>query len=174
MEENLPTAYPYIRKADEALKKAMHSGDSAEFDRQMERYEKAWLRVWQLMAVEHCEARDLPDVDMRYYQHMPDGNNFDMDSKVVGGMVRVYPRKPKAPPKDMRWMTAREMIKVNECPAILDVITTFEAWFDRSVKTFSPPDQASLEASKRRAAKIKAEGTGMKLKSRKGGWDHYE
>jgi hypothetical protein len=176
MEANLPgKAYPYICEADKAMKRAIyHTGDEAEYKHQWEKYNKAWLRVWQLMAKEHFHSRDILDVDMRYFRHLPDGYSFVMDSSVLKCKILVLPRKPRKPPEDMRYITAGELIKIHENPIIMKFIVEFDAWFDRDGKKRTKDImERAIEASKKRAAEIAAAGGGLKLKRRKGGVEYY-
>ena len=175
MDEHLPEARKYIEDTHSAIRKAMFYGDETEFNINLERYIKAWLRVWQLMAKHHVESRDFSDVDMRYYRHMPDGCSFVMDSEKLGCSIQVFPRKPQNPPKDAKWMTAGELIKVNEAPIIMAIMERFGAWFDRSEKNIDADFmKEAIEASKKLARKKIEDGTGLKFKRTHRGWDIYE
>jgi hypothetical protein len=169
---NVPQAIEYINKSYNDLQKAIVENDGMEFKVSLEKYEKACLRVFQLMAQDHCGGRDIMDVSMVYYRHMPDGNTFVMDSKTLGCKIMVFPRKPKQVP-DMRWVTAGELIKMHENPILFDIITLFDAWYDRSVPSENFFDKVTY-LSKKDAKRILSEGGGMKLKTKKHGWDCYE
>jgi hypothetical protein len=175
MDKNLPKARAYIEETHGEILKAMYGGDDTAFGISVEKYEKAWLRVWQLMAQEHFKGRKFEDVDMRYYRHMPDGNNFVMDSKRLGYKIKVFPRKPKNPPEDMKWMTAGELLKIHEAPILVNIMEEFGAWFDRADPKMTLTDkEEAIRASKARAEKIRAEGGGLKFKRKKGVWEYWE
>lgn len=175
MEINLPgNAYPYIRKTEQDVLHAIDAGDVLDYGRQWERYSKAWARVWQLMAKEHFNSRDILEVDMRYFRHLPDGYSFVMDSSVLGCKFLVLPRKPRVAPKNMKYITASEMIKVHGCPVILELMKSLGAWFDRKERTTGLEMEKLVEASKRRAQRILAAGDGLRLKATKKGVDYYE
>lgn len=174
MESNLPDkAYPYICQADEEIQEAILREDERTYDNKWEKYYKAWVRVWQLMAKEHFHSRDIHDVDMRYFRHLPDGYSFVMDSSKLKCKILVLPRKPRVPPDDMRYITAGELIKVHECPAVMTFILEFGAWFDRRDNDDRKISDEVIRASKKRVEEIAASGKGMKLKKVKGGWSHY-
>jgi len=137
MEANLPgRAYPYIQETEKSIKCALLDEDMDKYKNLWERHSKAWLRVWQLMAIEHFESTDIQQVSMYYFRHLPDGYSIEMDSALLGCTVQVFPRKPKKPPK-CRWATAGEMIKVVENPEILTVMKKFDGWFDRTDRTIT-------------------------------------
>ena len=172
-DRHVPEARKYIENTYSALIRAQyHLEDMQEARRQMEKYEKAWRRLWQLMAEEHVKDRDFADVDMRYYRHLPDGNYFDMSSDDLGGRVRVFPRKPKNPPKDMRWTTADKMIDMHYHPIIFNFVKTFGAWFEED-EPYRPNKDSQREDIERCKAKVAA-GKGLKFKRHRKGFDEYE
>lgn len=177
-DKNLPTARPYIEKTYTQVMEAINAGNEYALTQAMERYEKAWVRVWQLMAEEHYKTRDFMDADLRYYRHAPDGWSFVLDSSVTGGEIVVFPRKPKKPPKDKRWMTAGEAIKMHENPLIMRMVKEFGAWFSRDSGARSAGNdaamKAAIEASKAQCKAIAEAGKGLKFKKKKHGADWYE
>lgn len=169
---NLPKARRYIEDTYSEVTKAIVQSDDYAFDRAVERYEKAWVRLWQVMAKEHYESRDILQVDMRYYRHMPDGYSFVLESKVLGGDIIVFPRKPKTAPAT-RWMTAGEWIQLHENPSMMKLVTEMGAWFSRGKLKIVKASNTAEKASKARAKKIAENGTGLKFKGNKRGWDVY-
>lgn len=169
-------AHEYICSVYDEMTKAIHAGDDFDYKIAWEKYQKAWVKIWRLMAEEHVGSRPIEETDMRYIMHMPDGFSFDFDSELTGGMVRVFPRKPKNPPTDIKWMTASDALKSMENPAIIHLIKEFGAWFTREDenRSFEELDDDVKAASKKRCREIRLAGGGKKLKHKKGGWDCYE
>lgn len=131
-DKNIPQARAYIEETHAAATKAMVLGERYDFDIALERYIKAWLRLWQRMAIDHFKSKDIMDVDMRYYRHLPDGYSMTWDSKELGHKFIVFPRRPKKPPKDMKWLTAVDLIKIDGNPIIMTIMKKFGAWIDKS------------------------------------------
>lgn len=173
MDANLPEARTFIEEQQRLYRRSMHEGDKILFEHYLEKYAKAWCRVWTRMALEHFETRGIEQTDMRYFRHLPDGYSFDMDSSKLGCVIRVFPRKPKTPP-NMLWITASEMLTVHEHKIIGRVIEKFDAWFLRDKDGKLEVDKSAMERSKARAAKIHEDKTGKKFKGQKKGWDLYE
>lgn len=131
MKEHKPAAYEYICKTHSEITVYEIQENEYQHKLAVNRYIKAWRKVWRLMAEEHFASRGFMDVDMRYYQHMPDGHSFVMKSEKLGRTIKVFPRKPKRPPKGMDWMTARELVDIHYNPAIMEVMDKLEGWYDR-------------------------------------------
>lgn len=157
-DQNVPGAREYIEKAYSEAIKAITLGKSKGFKDVVERYTKAWLRLWQLMAIDHFKKNNIMDVDMRYYRHLPDGYSMKWTSSVLGKTFTVYPRKPKQTAKDELWITAGEMIKIHENPILFSTLEKLEAWFDRSV------EQRDRDVLKRTLAHEKENPPPVKLK----------
>ena len=174
-EDNIPQAIPYIRKVENNIKLSVEFNDWNEYKLHWERYCRAWGRVWELMALEYAKGKDIMDMDMRYYRHMPEGNSFLMESARLGFDILVLPRKPLNPPEGVKWITAGEMIKINEAPAILKIMEMFDAWFVRDDGKKKPDAfERSAKASQIRCKELAAQGHGLKFKRKKKGFDCYE
>ena len=171
-DEHVPAATEYIKETYDMIMQSISENDEMGFKKNVERYEKACFRIWQLMAQDHFNSRDILDVSMVYYRHMPDGNSFVMDSKTLGFKIMVFPRKPKEVP-EMKWITAGELIRIHKNPILLSVIKTFDAWYNRNPVDASALKRAT-ELSKKDALRIRAAGGGLHLKNKKHGWDCYE
>lgn len=138
-QEGKPSARKYIEELHAELMKAVyHLEDEAAFHFYMEKYEKAWLKIYQLMAKQHFHSRDIMDVDMRYYRHLPNGYSMTWNSKILGFKFKVFPRKPSNPPKKMKWITAGELLKIHSHPVLFNCIEQLEGWFEREDE--KPPD----------------------------------
>lgn len=133
-EKNLPQAREYIEKVYSDVIKSIVLEKGQNFKMGMERYVKAWIRLWEHMALEHCKGKDVLDIDFRYYQHLPQGHSMVWDSEKLGFKFRVFSKKPPKPPEDMPWITASEMIDIHENPILFDMIKELGAWFDRNRK----------------------------------------
>lgn len=132
MRDNLgDKAIAYIRNAESDIKSSIERGDKNSYSLAWERYYKAWLRVWQLMAEEHMASRDIGDVDMRYFRHAKDGTNFVMEMNETGDRVLVLPRKPTRGKQKMKYITAGEMLSLKDMPIASEFIEKFDAWFKR-------------------------------------------
>jgi hypothetical protein len=129
--QNVPHAREYLEKTYSEAIKSISFGRKGDFDIALEKYVKAWLRLWQLMAIDHFKNNDIMEIDMRYYRHLPDGYSMKWSSNILGKTFTVYPRKPKNPKDDELWITAGEMIKINENPVLFATIEKFDGWFDR-------------------------------------------
>lgn len=170
LEKNKPEAKEFIDKAYADLRRSAAGGDVDIFEHYWKKYERGWRRACELMAIEHVGSRDFMDIDLAFYQHLPDGYSFIMDSERLGCSVHVFPRKPKSPPRDIRWMTAGQLIDVDSCPSIIQVMETFDAWFSvRETVKLEPSD-----ADKAWCKEKVESGKGMRLKRRHRGWDEYE
>lgn len=133
-DQNLPSARGYIEETYDKAIKAITFDKEKEFNIELEKYTKAWLRLWQKMAIEHFQENKIEDVDMRYYRHLPDGYSMRWDSSVLKKKFTVYPRKPENPKKDELWITASEMIKIHEEPLLFSILEKFDGWFDRDIE----------------------------------------
>ncbi len=133
-DQNIPRARKYIEETYSEAMKSIVLGLKGEFEIALEKYTKAWLRLWQHMAVEHFKDNDIMDVDMRYYRHLPDGYSMTWNSSVLGKKLVVFPRKPESPP-DSLWITAGELVKMHENPQLFSIIKKFDGWFDRDEKS---------------------------------------
>lgn len=141
-DQNVPGAREYLEKTYSEATKSIYLGNEGAFSSALEKYTKAWLRLWQLMAVDHYKKNDIMDVDMRYYRHLPDGYSMRWDSRALGKKFVVYPRKPKTGPEDGLWMTAGELVRIHENPSVFDIMKKFDAWIDRDVEA---RDKSMLE-----------------------------
>lgn len=130
-DQNIPAARKYIEDTYSETLRAMTLGHESDFETSLEKYTKAWLRLWQRMAVDHFKKNDIIDVDMRYYRHLPDGYSMKWDSRQLGKKFTVYPRKPRSAKPGELWMTAGEMIRIHESPVIFSMLKEFDGWFDR-------------------------------------------
>lgn len=133
-DQNIPQARAYIESTYDEVIKAITFDREQSFQVALEKYTKAWLRLWQRMAIDHFKKNDITDVDMRYYRHLPDGYSMKWTSDVLGKTFTIYPRKPKATAKGELWITAGEMIKIHENPVVFSVMKGFDGWFDREVE----------------------------------------
>lgn len=130
-DENIPHAREYIEKTHADVMLSITFGKERDFKVALEKYTKAWFRLWQRMAVDHYKKNHIEDVDMRYYRHLPDGYSMRWNSGVLKKKFTVYPRKPKQAAKDELWLTAGEMIRIHENPTILFMLKEFDGWLDR-------------------------------------------
>lgn len=154
-DRHVPNAREYIESIYKHVIKAIAMNDRDGFNYYVERYEKAWIRLYQLIAKEYFERTDINDVDMRYYRHMPDGYSMVWDSKKLGFKFKVFPRKPKKPPTDMKWITAGELIRLHENPAIFKTMEILEGWFDRSDGFTSDAIEQAMKEDKKLEPKLK-------------------
>lgn len=169
-DEHVPQARAKIENTYKELTKAMVEENGLIFDTRLKTYVNMWLRLWQLQALDHFKTRDILDVDMRFFRHLPDGYSMTWDSKRLGKKFKVYPRKPKKPPKGMEWLTAGEMIQIFENPAILDVMENFDGWMDRDEASADKALRKAMEANKKNPPKPK-----LKFKKRdKHGFEWFE
>lgn len=155
-DENIPQARKYIEETYSKALKAVTFGKTRDFKIEIEKYTKAWLRLWQRMAIEHFHNKDILDVDMRYYRHLPDGYSMKWNSRTLGKEFILFPRKPKNPPADMPWMTAGEMIRIHEEPLVFSILKEFDGWFDRDAdKRAKSMLERALEDEKKNPPRMK-------------------
>lgn len=128
---NIPQAREYIERTYAEVIQAITFDKENDFKVSLEKYTKAWLRLWQRMAIDHYKRNNIYDVDMRYYRHLPDGYSMRWDSSVLKKKFTVYPRKPKQVAMGELWLTAGEMIRIHENPVILSMLKEFDGWLDR-------------------------------------------
>lgn len=135
-------AAQFIAKALVAYKEAMLFEDSYNFELNLARYSKGWTKVWMLMAKEHFHSRDIHDVDMRFFKHLPDGYSFIMKDTSLGFDILVVPRNPSKL-TDMRWVSAGTLLKMHKNPIIMKVLKAFpDSWFGKSKTLESMMDEA--------------------------------
>lgn len=132
-DKNVPHAREYIENTYSEAIKSITFNREGDFKIALSKYVKAWLRIWQLMAIDHYKNNSIMDVDMRYYRHLPDGYSMQWNSSVLGKKFTVYPRKPRCFGAGELWVTAGELIRIHENPVTFSILKGFDGWFDRNL-----------------------------------------
>ena len=169
---NIPDAEDYLGTCLQKAKSAIENNKHIQFQLQLRKYVDGWKKVWTLMAIAHCEGRPQKDIDYRLFMHMPEGTKLEFETDSFGKFC-IFPRVPRNPPKDIKWLTANDVVKMQEAPVIKTIMEEFDAWIDHGVDKEDKMKKQMRRAMEADRKKYKGKPTVWGVTGTKHGWTIY-